>query len=149
MYETVEVVKKNKDNMIDVSCPTTACENCSGNMFCNVKGKSFEAYVDPKFDDIKVGDKARLYLPPKKTISSTFITLMVPLLFFPLFYLIFPVGSVGLRFLISCIGVVVGFFAVSVYFKKSKSKYTPSVNYVYSEGESYFDDEDIDAKPII
>lgn len=135
MYERVEVIKKKNNNTIDVSCPTKACENCSGTMFCNVKGKTFEAIVDKEHESIKVGDQAELFLPPSRTISSTFITLMVPLLCFPLFYMIFPFKNEVLRFLISILGIAAGFFFVSIYFKKSKSKYVPTVSQVYSKDE--------------
>lgn len=135
MYERVEVVKKNSNNTIDVCCPTKACENCSGTAFCNVKGKTFEAYVKKEHADIKVGDQAELYLPPSRTISSTFITLMIPLLCFPLFYFIFPLENENLRFIISLLGIVVGFFFVNIYFKKTMGKYYPTVFKVYENTE--------------
>jgi sigma-E factor negative regulatory protein RseC len=145
MYETVEVVTKNsKTHIIEVSCPRNVCENCSGDMFCNVKGKTFEAVVPSEFESIKVGDKAQLFLPPKRTISSTFITLMVPLLCFPLFYLVFPFENILLHFLMGVVGIVAGFIGVALYFKKSKLNYIPSVSHIYGENETFFDKEDLD-----
>lgn len=145
MYETVEVINKNiEKHIIEVSCPRTICENCTGSSFCNVKGKTFDAIVPEEFKDIKVGDKARLFLPPKRTISSTFITLMIPLLCFPLFYVLFPVNSVLIHFLIGVLGIVAGFGGVAIYFKKTKLNYIPSVSYIYGKEETFFEKEDLD-----
>jgi positive regulator of sigma E activity len=136
MYEKVEVVRKNKSkNTVDVSCPTDACENCSGTMFCNVKGKTFEATINKEHDDIKVGDMAELYLPPNRTIFSTFMTLMVPLLCFPLFYMIFNVKNEGLHFLTGILGIVVGFLLVNLYFKKAKGKFVPTISRIFKDNE--------------
>lgn len=145
MYETVEVITKNtKNNTIEVSCPRSICENCSGDMFCNIKGKTFEAFVPEEFENIKVGDKARLFLPPKRTISTTFITLMIPLLCFPLFYLIFPFLAPLVRFLMGLIGIGIGFAGVALYFKKTKLNYVPTVSYIYGKDEAFFEKEDTD-----
>jgi positive regulator of sigma E activity len=145
MYETVEVVKKNIENhIIEVTCPRTICENCSGSTFCNVKGKTFEAFVPSEFEEIQIGDKARLFLPTKRTISSTFITLMIPLLCFPLFYLIFPFKGDLMHFLMGILGIVAGFGGVALYFKKTKLHYIPSVSYIYGKDESFYEPEDLE-----
>lgn len=145
MYETVEVINKNlKKHIVEVACPRTICEGCAGSMFCNVKGKTFDAFVPKEFEQVKVGDKARVFLPPARTISSTFITLIIPLLCFPLFYLIFPIESIMFHFLISVLGIILGFIGVAIYFKKSKFKYVPSVSYIYEKDEKFFDQEDLE-----
>lgn len=145
MYETVEVIKKNIENhRIEVTCPRTICENCSGSTFCNVQGKLFEAFVPTEFEEIKIGDKARLFLPPARTISSTFITLMVPLLCFPLFYIIFPFNGVLIHFLMGVLGIVAGFGGVAIYFKKTKRNYIPAVSYIYGKDEKFYEPEDLE-----
>ncbi len=127
MYEVVEVVKNNNNKEVEVTCPAEICSGCSGSMFCNVKGKTFNAKVPKDFEQINVGDKLKLYLPPAKTISSSFITLIVPLLLFPIFYLLSPFKGEGGNFLFGLLGIVIGFIAVAIYFKINKNKYYPKV----------------------
>jgi positive regulator of sigma E activity len=127
MIEIVEVVGINDKNCVEVTCPTTACKSCSGNMFCNVKGKTFKAKVDDNFEEINIGDSLKIYLPPGRTISTSFITLMVPLLMFPIFFLLLPSSSEGYKFLAGIVGIIIGFIAVGTYFYFSKSKYYPKV----------------------
>ena len=127
MVEIVEVVKINDNNSVEVTCPTTACKGCSGSMFCNVKGKTFSAKVDKDFEKINVGDNLKIYLPPARTISTSFITLMIPLLMFPIFYLLSPFNTEGYKFLFGLVGIVIGFVGVGIYFHFSKSKYYPKV----------------------
>ncbi|MCY1152311.1 MAG: SoxR reducing system RseC family protein [Sphaerochaetaceae bacterium] len=127
MVEIVEVVKINNDNSVEVTCPTTACKGCSGNMFCNVKGKTFSAKVDKGFEKINVGDSLKIFLPPARTISTSFITLMIPLLMFPIFYLLSPAAKESFKFLSGILGIALGFVGVGIYFHYSKNKYYPRV----------------------
>lgn len=128
MYEKVEVKQKNNDGTVEVACPTSACKGCKGNSFCNVKGKTFQAMIDKQLQaEIKPGDKVNVYLPPAKTIRTTFITLMIPLMMFPLFYFLFPLKADFARFLVSVGGVGVGFAGVGIYFHLRKKRYYPHV----------------------
>lgn len=127
MVEIVEVVRMNDELSVEVTCPTSGCKSCSGHMFCNVKGKTFSAEVDKDFEQINPGDKLKIYLPPGRTIFSSFVTLIFPLLLFPLFYIMLPNAGEGMRFLFSIFGVAVGFALAAIYFHYSKSKYYPKV----------------------
>ncbi|MGD1822006.1 MAG: SoxR reducing system RseC family protein [Pleomorphochaeta sp.] len=127
MYEIVEVIKNNENKFIEVACPSDTCTHCSGSMFCNVKGKTFTAKVPKNFEKIEIGDRIKIYLPPARTISTSFITLMVPLLMFPLFFLLSPFKSEGYQFLFGILGIILGFIGVGIYFKVNKNKYYPKV----------------------
>lgn len=127
MYEIVEVIKNNNNKIIEVACPTTTCKGCSGSMFCNMKGKTFSAKVPKDFEEIKIGDRVKIYLPPAKTISTSFITLMIPLLMFPIFFIFAPSSREGVKFLLGILGIILGFIGVGIYFKYTKSKYYPKV----------------------
>ncbi|MGD1815740.1 MAG: SoxR reducing system RseC family protein [Pleomorphochaeta sp.] len=127
MVEIVETIKINEDKSIEVACPTTTCKGCSGSMFCNMKGKTFSVKVDKDFEDIKIGDRLKIFLPPARTISTSFITLMIPLLMFPLFFIFAPTNSEGYKFLFGLLGIAIGFIGVGIYFHFTKSKYYPKV----------------------
>ena len=127
MVEIVEVIKINNDNSVEVACPATVCKGCSGSMFCNIKGKTFSAKFDKDFEKINTGDKLKIYLPPARTISTSFITLMIPLLMFPIFFMLFPSTKEAYKFLAGISGIIIGFIGVGIYFHFSKSKYFPKV----------------------
>jgi len=128
MYQTVEVRKNHHDGTVEVACPESACQGCKNAQLCNVKDQSFDIKVEgTNKKTIAKGDEVKIFLPPGKTIGNTFLTLMVPLLCFPLFYLIFPIASEGLRFLIGFAGVFVGFGFVALFFKAKKKELYPEV----------------------
>ncbi len=127
MYEIVEVVNNIDNKFVEVTCPPSTCTGCNGSMFCNLKGKTFSAKVPNDFEKINIGDRVKIYLPPARTISTSFITLMIPLLMFPLFFILSPFDSEGYKFLLGIFGVMLGFIAVGIYFYFSKNKYYPKV----------------------
>lgn len=126
MYEQAIVKEVISEDLVRVGCATNACTGCKSAAFCNTKGREFEATNDKHFQ-LESGMVVSLYLPPARTIASTLVTLMVPLLCFPLFYLLFSsLGEKGAT-LMGFLGVAVGFVLVAVYFRHQRHRYLPSV----------------------
>ncbi|MDD7202661.1 MAG: SoxR reducing system RseC family protein [Sphaerochaetaceae bacterium] len=126
MYEQVIVKEVISKDLVKVSCSTSACTGCKSAAFCNTKGREFEATNDKRFP-LESGMVVSLYLPPARTIASTLITLMVPLLGFPLFYFLSSsLGEKGAT-LLGFLGVAVGFVLVAIYFRHQRRRYLPSV----------------------
>jgi sigma-E factor negative regulatory protein RseC len=101
MNEHVIVEKVLSPTRVTVVCSTTACVGCKGEMFCTNKGRSFEA-SKPLFMNLKPGDPVDVHLKTGRTIASSFITLIIPLLFFPVVF--FILSKVGASEMVSLFG---------------------------------------------
>jgi len=130
MYEHVVVERIDAQGTVFVGCDAKACGNCSGSMFCNVKHKTFPA-KNPDGLDLRPGDVVELYLPPGKTIFSTFMILMVPLaMFLAGYYLagLFNAQASELtRFFFGIGGVLTGFLIAWLFFRKRRNSYIPVI----------------------
>jgi sigma-E factor negative regulatory protein RseC len=134
MYEEVKVTKILSPDMLEVSCSSAACNGCKGGAFCNTKNKRFEAFNEEKLS-VKQGSTVKIYLKPSRTIAGTLITLILPLLLFPVAYYLSKLAHLGegASFLIAIGGIAVGFIGVYLYFKKKEKHYLPVVEQVLSE----------------
>ncbi len=128
MYERVTITKLLNADLVEVSCSSSACNGCKGSAFCTTKGRTFKAWNKNKLD-LESGDSIDLFLHPARTIGGTLITLIAPLLLFPLCYYLSKGAGLGegASFLLSLGGIALGFVAVWAYFKKQQRRYMPVV----------------------
>lgn len=107
------------------------CAGCKGSLFCKQKNTVFEA--KDKTEKAKEGDIVRVYLPKNKTILSSSILFVIPLLLMTVFLILgnFNVIPELLSSLLSCLGLIVGFFIVFLINKKNKEKLLPEIIEVY------------------
>ena len=128
MYERVTVTKLLPSGLVEVSCSTAACNGCKGAAFCNTKGRTFKAWNKNNLD-LESGDCVDLFLHPARTIGSTLITLIAPLLLFPICYYLSKGAGLGegSSFLLSLGGIGIGFVAVWAYFRSQQHRYMPVV----------------------
>ncbi len=88
MYSSVKVISVKDDLTVLVGCDTQACQGCKAEMFCNNKNhNSYLALNDRKLS-VKAGDWVELYLPPGKTILSTVMVFALPLVLFPIGFIL-------------------------------------------------------------
>lgn len=88
MYSDAFVRKINSDGTVTVGCSTKACQGCKCEMFCNNKDESEFTALNAKALDIRLGDHVSLFLPPARTIASTLLVFALPLVLFPVGYLL-------------------------------------------------------------
>ncbi len=96
--------------------------------------KKFEVWNENKLP-LDEGQEVEIYLQPSRTIAGTLITLIVPLLLFPVGYFLSVAAGLGVgsSFLIALGGIALGFVGVWLYFKKQKNHYLPVIASVLSE----------------
>lgn len=88
MYTITTVKQINTDNTVVVGCSNKACNGCKAEMFCNNKNDTeFVARNDKKIQ-LTIGQKVELFLPPGKTVLSTALVFVLPLILFPVGYLL-------------------------------------------------------------
>lgn len=128
MNEHVTITALLPGDLVEVSCTTSACSGCKGSAFCNTKNRSFKAWNKDGLA-LESGQTVALYLHPARTITATVITLITPLLLFPIcYYLAKALGfGEGASFLSALGGIVVGFFAVWLFFRTRQRRYMPVV----------------------
>ena len=128
MSEQVTVTHLLPGDLVEVSCTTSACNGCKGSAFCNTKGRTFKAWNRDKLP-LEVGETIAIHLDQGRTIVGTLITLVVPLLLFPLcYYLVKALGlGEGASFLLALGGIGVGFLGVWLFFRKRQRRYMPIV----------------------
>lgn len=126
-------VKNIADNNIAsvVSLCANSCESCKGSLFCKQKDTSFEA--KDKTKKAKSGDKVRVYLPKSKTILSSSILFLIPLLCMAVFLILgnFRVISELLSSILSVVSLIFGFFIVFLINKKNRAALMPEIIEVY------------------
>lgn len=134
MYEIVTVTKILSPEMLEVSCTSSACNGCKGAAFCNTKGKRFEAWNKTRLS-VRSGQSVQIYLKPSRTIAGTLITLIFPLLLFPIGYYLSQMAGIseGASFLTALSSIGLGFLGVWFYFKTSQKQYLPIVERILSE----------------
>ncbi len=130
MYEQASVISIRKDGMITVSCQTHSCENCKSGAFCGTRDKNFIAYNGTN-TKLTVGDTVELFLPPGKTVLAGFMTLLVPVLLFPIGYhlpLLFNAGvQEGIQIIGGIVGIAIGFLVSRTFSKLKGKEYTPKI----------------------
>ena len=84
MYEAGKVLKIN-NKIVSIKCgKPEQCKSCSST-FCNVKDKRFKALNSNNLE-LNVDDSVEVYISPGKTILSSFVVLIFPLIMFILGY---------------------------------------------------------------
>ena len=130
MYEHAIVTSIGENHQISVTCQTESCANCKGGMFCSVKGKTFIA-TNSNDLPLNTGDEVELYLPPGKTVFSGFITLLFPLLLFPLGYYLPSLLSSDptelIKAMCGLIGIVLGFVIGRIFSQVKGKEYMPTI----------------------
>ena len=78
----------NKDGTVIVGCDDSACQGCHAQMFCNNKNHTEYLARNDKKLQLEIGDEVELFLPPGKTIFSTFLVFAFPLVMFLVGYIV-------------------------------------------------------------
>ncbi len=137
MYERAKVLSIKKNRAL-LTCSTSACTGCKGELFCNIKERTFWAPI-PKNISLTEGVEVEIYLPTGKTIQQSFTMLILPLLFFVAGYLIARVGfniDNELWQAVSGFGAMgVGFFSIFLYNNHKKKETSVEIVSVYQEKE--------------
>ncbi len=127
MVQDVYVISLDPDaGLVTVGCGSVQCESCKASLFCNSKTQRFEVR-NPQAIKVAPGDRIRIYMPPGKTILSSIILFAVPLILFPVFYLLFPSESQIARAVAGLFGGALGFLAAYVYFKRRRLSLMPVI----------------------
>jgi sigma-E factor negative regulatory protein RseC len=130
MYEHAMVTAIGNNRKISVTCQTESCANCHAGAFCSTKGKTFLAKNSNELP-LKVGDEVELYLPPGRTILAGVITLMVPLMLFPVGYylpqILMTTPSELIRILGGFVGIAGGFMISRIFSKVKANEYSPEI----------------------
>lgn len=135
MYEQATVLTIENHGHVTVSCKTDSCANCKASSFCAAKERIFVA--DNVHDlNLHPGETVELYLPPMKTIWAGFITLLVPLLLFPVGYyfplLFIEAPDEGTKIIGGIGGIAVGFLLARIFSRRKGYKYLPHIVRVVS-----------------
>lgn len=134
MYIDCVVSKVSKNNIVSLKTDCLkSCEGCKGSMFCKQKDMAFDAACGTF--NLNVNDKVRVYLPKKRTIISTTILFILPIIIMGIFLYLGSVKiiSVPLSALLSIIGVLVTFFSMYFYNKINDKKNLPIVVELYDK----------------
>lgn len=133
MYTGARVIKINSDKTVLVGCSSQACNACKVRMFCNSKNDSSFPARNCKNLDLKVGDSVELFLPPAKTVFSTALVFVLPLMFFPIGYLIckkvFAVNEI-INALCGFSAMATAFCFSAVFIRKQKDSLMPVITKV-------------------
>ncbi len=124
-------IMETKDSKIIAGCDKSLCGECHASLFCKSKDSSFEV-LNPEKLNIEKGDKVEIDMPSKKTLTSIFLSLGLPLaLFIPGYFIGKIFTQNELLLLLWGIGfMAIGFLFASLFFKKKKNEYTPSITRV-------------------
>ena len=129
MYEAGKVIKiNNKTATIKCGKPEQ-CKSCSSS-FCSVKDRKFKA-LNKNNLDIMVDDDVEVYFAPGKTILSSFIVLIFPLIMFILGYFlsgaILNFQSDALKAAGGAAGLFLGFILSFIYNMLRKNQSLPVI----------------------
>ena len=130
MYER-GIVENINGKTISIKCgKPEQCKSCSAS-FCNVKSKNFTA-LNSYDIELKTGDSVEIYLSPAKTIFSSFMVLIFPLLLFIAGYflsgIVFNTDSDALKAGGGVAGLLAGFILSFVFNMVSRSHNLPVVS---------------------
>ncbi len=129
MYETAKVTEIN-NNIVTVHCEKSEhCKSCSSS-FCNVKTRHFKT-LNSKNLDLEKGDLVEIYISPGKTIFSSFIVLIFPLILFIAGYYfsgkLFNFQSDALRAAGGALGLFAGFILSFIFNMIKKNQSLPVI----------------------
>ena len=113
MYTVSQVKGFESDGTVRMGCLTSACQGCKASMFCNNKDVNEFFALNPKKVQLKEGDLVELYMPPGKTILSTALVFALPLILFPVGYLVMRAALPSSSEIIHALG---GFGAMAISF---------------------------------
>ena len=130
MYEHAVVSAIEQNGKVTVTCGSSACTSCKSSTFCSTKGRSFPARLGQGVKPA-VGDTVELYLPPGKTVTSSFIALLLPLLLFPVgYYLMQVISSESVELIkvaVGFVGIALGFVIARIFTKIKGDSFMPTV----------------------
>jgi len=136
VLEVVTVQDIRSKDRIRVSCSSAACQGCKGGLFCNTKKRVFDV---SNIDGLAIekGDRVEIHLKTGRTIGGTLLTLIAPLLLFPLgYYTAKSLGAgEGICTLIALGSIALGFVGAWIYFKVNEHSYLPTVKRVIKDAE--------------
>ena len=129
MYEAGRIIKIN-NKVATLKCgKPEECKSCSSS-FCNVKDRRFKALNSNNLD-IQVDDTVEVYISPGKTIMSSFIVLIFPLLMFIAGYflsgVIFNVQTDALKAAGGAAGLFLGFIISFLFNMLKKNQHLPVI----------------------
>lgn len=127
MKQTATVLEV-KGKKIIVGCDKSACEGCKGSIFCNNKHNEFEV-VNMQNIVVKKGDRVILDLPTGKTLFTSFMSFIFPLILFfaGMVTTFFITPNQIWQFGGGFIGLVIAFVIAGIYFKITRDKYRPEI----------------------
>ncbi len=125
MYEAGKIIKIN-NKIVSVKCEKSEqCKSCSST-FCNVKDRRFKALNSSNIE-LNIDDTVEVYISPGKTILSSFVVLIFPLIMFIAGYFlsgkIFHFQTDALKAAGGAAGLFMGFIASFIFnmFKKNQN----------------------------
>lgn len=130
MYSEVRVISELEDGTVLVSCSSEACSGCSAKMFCNNKNCNEYPVLNPKKIKLHKDDVVEIFLPPAETVLSTLVMFGLPLVFFPMGFLlcryVFKTGelsgAVG-----GLVAMIIAFGISALISSKNKKKLMPKI----------------------
>lgn len=127
MKQTVTVLKTDGEK-ITAGCDKSACEGCKNSIFCRKTDNIFEV-LNEKGEEVEAGDKIIIDLPTGKSLFSTFMSLVLPLLcFFAGLFASYVLGySEIMQFVFALAALAIGFLISFLYFKLTKKSYFPTL----------------------
>lgn len=138
MKETATIVSMEGKTITLTKTDAGACASCSSSAFCKAKDQLFTA-SNPQGFELNVGDRVDIYMPSGKTILSGFMLLILPLIFFLVFFILaktlFGIADEGMRALIGIGGVAFGFLFSFAYSRLTRRTSMPEIVGI-AEGEN-------------
>lgn len=133
MYTTSRVIKTIDTETVLVGCSTDACKACKAEMFCNTKNDT--SFLVKKSKDLTVqpNDWVELYMPSGKTVSSVALVFALPLLLFPVGYLLmknFTAANELINALAGFSAMAIAFCIASIISIKHKRNLMPEITKV-------------------
>ena len=146
MYTVSQVKGFRDDGTIDMGCLTSACEGCHASLFCNNKDTTEFQALNPNKIDVSVGDYVELYMPPGRTILSTVLLFALPLVLFPLGYLLgrllLPESSEILRALCGFAAMGIAFCISAFISVRNRRRMMPSITKIVGKAGSELSSEE-------
>ena len=134
MYTVSQVKEIFADGNLKVGCETVACQGCKCSMFCNNKNDTDYMVLNPNKVQVEIGDFVELYMPPGRTVLSTALVFAMPLVFFPIGYIVgkvlLPQSNEIIHALSGFAAMVLSFGIASLITLKHKNSLMPCVTKV-------------------
>jgi len=129
MTEVGTVIAQN-NNQVTLSYERhEGCKNCGSN-FCNIESRQIVA-INSKHLPLNQGDKVKIYVETGRTVFSSFLLLILPLILFIAGYLlsdnVLPNAGEFIRIGAGAAGLAVGFIGAYFYSRSRKEKDFPQI----------------------